>query len=92
MHQVPLTDGGETVWMDDFGGRWGATMPLPKNPETKSRARSNLTKDIDALSYCHGVATELVRLAEFVTAQPVVSSDIAHPPRRSKDGSTLERD
>jgi hypothetical protein len=92
MHHVPLTDGGETVWMDDFGGRWGATMPLPKNPETKSRARSNLTKDIDALSYCHGVATELVRLAEFVTAQAVVSSYIAHPPRRSKDGSTLERD
>jgi hypothetical protein len=90
MHHVPLTDGGETVWMNYFGGRWGATMALPKNPEAKSRARSNLTKDIDALSYCHGVATELMRLAEFVTAQPAVTSYIANPPRHSKDGTLRE--
>ncbi len=81
MHHVPVISGAETVWMDGFDGRWGATVPLPANPETKSRARSNPTKKIDALTYSHGVATELVRLSEYLMAQPVVSAYIANPPK-----------
>ena len=83
MHHVPQISGSQTVWMDGFDGRWGATIPLPSNPETKSRYRSNPTKEIDALTYCHSVATELVTLAEFLTAQPVISSYIENPPRTS---------
>jgi hypothetical protein len=83
MHHVPQISGSQTVWMDGFDGRWGATIPLPANPETMSRASSNPTRKIDALSYCHGVATELVRLAEYLLAQPVVSAYIANPPKHA---------
>jgi hypothetical protein len=83
MRHVPQISGSQTVWMDGFDGRWGATIPLPANPETMSRARSNPTRKIDALSYCHGVATELVRLAEYLLAQPVVSAYIANPPKHA---------
>jgi hypothetical protein len=83
MHHVPQISGTETVWMDGFDGRWGATIPLPANPETKSRARSNPTKKIDALTYSHGVATELVRLSEYLMAQPVISAYISNPPKHA---------
>jgi len=81
MHNVPLT-AGPTCWMNRFGDRWGATVPLPSNPETKSHAAfDNAFGDgIDALDYCHGVAEHLVELCEELMALPAIASRIANPP------------
>jgi hypothetical protein len=80
MHHVPLVFDGEIIWMNGFEDRWGATVQLPANPEAKSRARSNPTKDIDALNYCHSVAREVLKLAEFLVAQPTVRDYLENPP------------
>ena len=91
-HYVPLTYHGATCWMSRFDGRWGATVTLPTNPESKSRAAFDNVQGngIDALGYCHGVAVHTVRLCEELMALPAVASHIVNPspqnyPAASKD-------
>jgi len=82
LHYVPLTEeASTTVWMDRFDGRWGATVRLPSNPKANSRrAFDTRTSDVDAVSYCYGVLSELVGLCEKLVAQPEISAYIANPP------------
>lgn len=79
-HNMPLAD-NETCWMARFDNQWGATVPLPTNPESKSRAAFDNVqgKGIDALGYCHGVAVHMVELCEELMALPAVASHIAKP-------------
>ena len=82
LHYVPLTEeASTTVWMDRFDVRWGATVRLPSNPKANSRrAFDTRTSDVDAVSYCYGVLSELVGLCEKLVAQPEISAYIANPP------------
>ncbi len=59
----------------------GATVPLPTNPETKSRAAFDNVQGngIDALGYCHEVAMHMVGLCEELMALPAVDSHIVNP-------------
>ncbi|MCW2625332.1 hypothetical protein [Mycobacterium sp.] len=80
-HYLPLTDNA-TCWMSRFDGRWGATVPLPTNPETKSRAAfDNLNEGtgIDAMGYCYEVAVHLVGLCEDLMGLPAVEGHIVNP-------------
>ena len=81
MHDVPLTDANATCRMTRFDGRWGATVPLPTNPKSRSRAAfDNVLGDgIDALGYRHGVAVHIVGLCEGLMALPAVASHIVNP-------------
>jgi hypothetical protein len=81
-HYVPLTDNA-TCWMHRYDDRWGATLPLPSNPESKSRAVFDNVQGIDALGYCHGVAVHVVGLCEELMALPAVAAHIANPSRRT---------
>jgi hypothetical protein len=83
MHIAPLAGEGAT-WMNRYGGRWGATVGLPTNPESKSRAAFDNAQGngIDALGYCHGIAAHLVGLCEELMALPAVASHIANPSPR----------
>jgi hypothetical protein len=78
-HYDPLTDGGTTCWMDWYGNRWGMTVKLPANPDTKSRSAFNFDSGPEALSYCHSVACHLVELCESLEAQTKVASHLANP-------------
>ena len=77
-HQRIAAPGRERV------GRWGATVGLPTNPESKSRAAFDNVQGngIDALGYCHGIAAHLVGLCEELMALPAVASYIANPSPR----------
>ena len=79
-HNMPLAD-NETCWMARFDNQWGATVPLPTNPESKSRAAFDNVQGngIDALGYCHGVAAHLVGLCEELMALPAVDAHIVNP-------------
>lgn len=83
LHYVPLTEAASTtVWMNRFDGKWGATVRLPSNPEANSRrAFDTRSSDVDALSYCHSIISELIGLSEKLVAQPEISAYIASPPR-----------
>ena len=67
--------------MARFDNQWGATVPLPTNPESKSRAAFDNVQGngIDALGYCHGVAAHLVGLCEELMALPAVDAHIVNP-------------
>ena len=81
-HYVPLlADTGATCWMTRFGDRWGATVSLPTNPETKTRAAFDNARGngIDALQYCHAVAVHIVGLCEQLMALPAVDAHIVNP-------------
>lgn len=80
MHVGPLAGEGST-WMNRYDGRWGATVGLPTNPESKSRAAFDNVQGngIDALGYCHAIAAHLARLCEELMALPAVASHIANP-------------
>jgi hypothetical protein len=78
-HYDPLTDGGTTCWMDWYGNRWGMTVKLPGNPDTKSHSAFNFDSGPEALSYCHSVACHLVALCESLEAQTKVASHLAKP-------------
>jgi hypothetical protein len=80
MHIAPLAGEGAT-WMDRYGGRWGATVGLPTNPESKSRTTFDNVQGngIDALGYCHGIAAHLIGLCEELMALPAVDSHIVNP-------------
>ena len=83
-HYVPLTDNA-TCWTHRYDDRWGATVPLPSNPESKSRAAFDNVQGngIDALGYCHGVAVHMVGLCEELMALPAVAAHIANPSPRT---------
>jgi len=94
MHIAPLAGEGAT-WISRYGGRLGATVGLPTNPESKSRmAFDNVQGNgIDALGYCHGVAGHLVGLTEKLMALPAVDAHIVNPsphsyPRRERPTGT----
>jgi hypothetical protein len=80
MHIAPLAGEGAT-WMNRYSGRWGATVGLPTNPETKSRAAFDNVQGngIDALGYCHGIVAHLVGLCEELMALSTVTSHIVEP-------------
>lgn len=80
MHIAPLAGEGAT-WLNRYGGRWGATVGLPTNPESKSRAAfDNMQGNgIDALEYLHGIAAHLIGLCEDLIALPAVAAHIANP-------------
>src|SRR5206468_3312111 len=61
-HYDPLTDGGETCWMEWYGDKWGVNVKLPSNPEKNSRRSFDFQKGPEALSYCHTLACHLVDL------------------------------
>jgi hypothetical protein len=93
-HYVPLTDNAP-CWMSRFDHRWGATVPLPTNPEAKSRGAFDNAQEgngMDALGYCHEVAVHMVELCEELMALPAVASHIVnpspqnYPPRRRRPG------
>ena len=85
-HYYPLTDHA-VCWMHWYGNRWGATVPLPSNPETHSRKAFDNAGEpipgnsIDALGYCYGIAAHLVGLCEALMALPEIASHIANPPK-----------
>ncbi len=81
MHTSSLTAANSTCWMTRFEGRWGATVPLPANPETKRRGAIDPRDGVDSVEYCYGVATPLVGLSESLMALPEISSFITNPPR-----------
>lgn len=64
MHNVPLTDGGTTCWMEWYGNRWGMNVKLPANPERKRRLSFDFATGPEALSYCHTVACQLVDVCQ----------------------------
>lgn len=80
-HYVPLTQHG-TCWMTRFDGRWGATVSLPTNPESRSHAAFDNAGEgngLDALSYCHEIAVHMIGLCEDLMALPAVDSHIVNP-------------
>jgi hypothetical protein len=81
MHTSSLIAANSTCWMTRFEGRWGATVPLPANPETKRRGAIDSRDGVDSVEYCYGVATPLVGLSESLMALPEISSFITNPPR-----------
>jgi hypothetical protein len=76
MHIAPLAGEGAT-WMN----RWGATVGLPTDPTAKSwEVYDNVQgAGIDALKYCHGMATHLIGLCEQLMALPAVEAHIVNP-------------
>ncbi len=85
-HYYPLTQNA-VCWMHWYGNRWGATVPLPSNPETKSRAAFDNAGEpvpgssMDALGYCYEIEKQLVRLCEALIALPEIASRLMNPPR-----------
>lgn len=80
-HYVPLTDGNTTCWTELYGTRWGMTVKLPANPSKKSRKAFDFDSGPDALSYCHSVASHLVKLCESLKAQTKIASYLDNPPK-----------
>jgi hypothetical protein len=79
MHNAPLA-GDESIWMNRYGDRWGAKVGLPTDPTAKRAGFDNAQgKGIDALGYCHGVATHLVGLCEDMMALPAVEAHLVNP-------------
>ena len=78
-HYTPLTDGSTTCWMEWYGNRWGMTVKLPANPNKKSRKAFDFNSGPEALSYCHSVASHLVKLCEMLMAQAKVASYLTNP-------------
>ena len=79
-HYVPLTSGQTTCWFEVFEDRWGMIVKLPTNPSKKSR-EFDFETGPDALSYCHSVASHLVKLCDQLKTQAKVASYLANPPR-----------
>ena len=78
-HYDPLNDGHTTCWMNWHGNRWGVTIKLPSNPDTKGRYAFDFDSGPEALSYCHEVACHLVELCESLEAQTKIASYLANP-------------
>lgn len=78
VHNDPLTDGQTTCWMNWHGNRWGVTIKLPANPDTKGRRAFDFDSGPEALSYCHLVACHLVELCESLEAQTKVAAYLAN--------------
>lgn len=78
-HTGALSSSG-VCWMSRFDGRWGASVALLENPEDKKRVPIDPNVGLDALAYCHDVATHLVELCEEMTALPEIADYLAHPP------------
>lgn len=79
IHYVPLTDGQETCWIEQYDGRWGANVKLPA-PGAKARKKFDFTNGPEALEYCHSVAIEIVELCEKLKIHTVLGDYLSHPP------------
>lgn len=78
-HNTPVNDGHTTCWLSRVEQRWAMTVPLPANPDAKSRRHFNFAEGPDALSYCHELLCHLCGLAETTTALPPVRSHLDKP-------------
>jgi hypothetical protein len=77
---MPLTNGQTTCWLELFEGHWGMIVKVPANPSKKSR-EFDFEDGPDALSYCHSVASHLVKLCDTLKVQTKVASYLASPPK-----------
>ena len=79
-HTGALSSSG-VCWMSRFErqmGCIGCTVGKPRGQEAGAHKIPNV--GLDALAYCHDVATHLVELCEEMTALPEIADYLAHPP------------
>jgi len=61
---------------------WSARVQIPDNPEVRSKKAFTYTQRLDALSYCRGVAEELLTVMTLVinsAARPSSPTDPTGP-------------
>ncbi len=77
-HYVPVDFGLADAWMEKVAGTfWSVRIRIPDNPQARSKEAFEYTQGRDALSYCRGMAAELLTVMAFVidsTARPLSKS------------------
>ena len=78
-HYVPVDFGLADACMEKLAGAfWSVRIRIPDNPEVRSKGAFKYAQGRDALSYCRGMAEELVAVMALVidsTARPFNESD-----------------